>query len=263
MSLSTVLVGCHQSLGETLLIKGKTQHHGALLDKKRSHLGRGKRVKAKLFAESRTLSKFTEATKRSVQPSARPPTVSAELKIRLAMSDQGTAKDPPPKAHPLRAPPRLRHTGLAGLLRLPPLPLPDRTLLRPDTNPEAKPEPDPDPDPDPDVPLLPWRTKLNPGGPRNVEPGGPRPPIWPWKLGGPMTGLNPPSLPRSSSSVDCVKPDTELSIDDDLPRVLDCGTTPKAVCRGGGKGAMCGMGAIEGAWGDIEVEGGHIEEGCD
>ena len=32
-----------------------------------------------------------------------------------------------------------------------------------------------------------------------------------------MTGLKPPSLPRSSSSVDCVKPDTELSIDDDLP----------------------------------------------
>ena len=78
-----------------------------------------------------------------------------------------------------------------------------------------------------------------------------------------MTGLKPPSLPRSSSSVDCVKPDTELSIDDDLPRVLDCGTTPKAVCRGGGKGAMCGMGAIEGTGGDIEVDGGHIVEGCD
>ena len=78
-----------------------------------------------------------------------------------------------------------------------------------------------------------------------------------------MTGLNPLSLPRSSSSVDWVKPDRELSIDDDLPRVLDGGIMPKPICRGAGNGAMCGGEAIEAAWGDIEVEGGHIDGGCD
>lgn len=70
MGLSTVLVGCHQSLEEALLIKGKTQHHGVSVPGQRSHHGRGK-IKAKTFAESRTLSKSTEATKRQVtKPSA-------------------------------------------------------------------------------------------------------------------------------------------------------------------------------------------------
>jgi hypothetical protein len=48
-----------------------------------------------------------------------------------------------------------RHTGLAASPRLAPLPLPDLTLLRPETNPSADPDADADPEPDAD-PLKWW-----------------------------------------------------------------------------------------------------------
>ncbi len=122
------------------------------------------------------------------------------------------------------------HIGLVGSCTLP-LPLSLRTLLP--SEPSAEPEPEPEPDPEAEAepsPLWWWaRAKWKPGGPRNVEPGVPCWPNWPnwargWFDGTTVAVLL--SLPgRSSSLVDCVKPDTSLSMDDERPLDLCGGVT--------------------------------------